>query len=372
MIKLAKPYIDEAEIEELKSVFDSGWLAGQGPKNKELEQEFSKYVGSKNAVCVNNCTAGLHLALLALGIGKGDEVIVTDYSFPATAHSVLYVGAKPVFVDIDPKTHNMDVNQVEEKITDKTKAILPVHAYGQCVDMDPLLSIAKIRGLKIIEDCACAVGATYKGRFAGSMGDIGCFSFHARKNITSGEGGINVADDLDLADDMRSLSSFGITSALSREKTFTVPEFVKLGYNYKLSDVAAAIALVQLRRSNDYIKKRNELAKYYAEKLECLDVQVPYVEPHNRHVFQTYAITVEDSVDRNVLIHKLKERGVQSQIGTYALHRQPVYKSITDCEDSSFPVASKVFDKSIALPMFHELTFEQIDDVCKILKELLK
>ncbi|GAG35206.1 unnamed protein product, partial [marine sediment metagenome] len=247
---------------------------------------------------------------------------------------VLYVGAKPVFVDINPKTYNIDVNKIEEKITDKTKAIIPVHSFGQCVDMDPLLKIAKEYNLRVIEDCACAIGSKYKNIFAGSIGDIGCFSFHARKNITSGEGGIITTNNENLAEEIRSLSCFGVESAYKRSKKFIVPKFVKLGHNYKLSDIAAAIAKVQLTRSEECIRKKNELAKYYDEKLSQVElIEVPYVEKYNRHVYQTYAAMVNENVNRNKLIMNLKEKGIQAQIGTYALHRQPIYKKVTSCNE---------------------------------------
>ncbi|MBN2421476.1 DegT/DnrJ/EryC1/StrS family aminotransferase [Candidatus Woesearchaeota archaeon] len=372
-IPLTKPFFNEFELEELKKVLESGWVAGQGPKNKELEKEFAEYIGIGHTVCNTNCTTALHLSLLVLGIKKGDEVIVPDYTFPATAHAVLYAGATPVFVDIDPKTFNIDTNKIEEKITSKTKAIMPVHTFGQCAEMDEILKIAKKNNLFVIEDAACAVGSKYKEKFAGSFGDMSCFSFHARKNITSGEGGMIASNNPKLIEDARSMSCFGIESAYARENKFQVPQFVKLGYNYKLSDIAASIVLVQLKRSEQYVKKRNELAEYYNNKLkEISTITVPFVEKHNRHAYQSYIVLLDKKINRNDLIVKLGEKGIQTQIGTYSLHRQPVYQGITDCEEKNFPNSSFVFDHSLALPMYYEMSFDDIDRVVDTLKEVLK
>lgn len=371
-IPLTKPFFDKDEIAEVKKTFKSGWVAGQGPKNKELENKFAKYVKTKYAVCVNNCTAALHLALLALGIGKGDEVLVPDFTFPATAHAVLYAGARPVFVDVASNTHNIDAGLIEKKITSKTKAIIPVHLFGQCADMAPILKIAKKYKLKVIEDAACAVGSRYKGKMAGSMGNIGCFSFHARKNITSGEGGIVTTNDKKIADTIRSLSCFGIASAFSRSKKFHIPKFNKLGYNYKLSDIAAAIALVQLRKSEQFIKKRNKLAGYYNKQLKDIkSINLPFVEKFNRHVYQAYPVVLDKSINRGKLLLDLKKKGIQTQIGTYALHRQPVYKAVK-CNKKDFPNTHLVFEQSLVLPMYPELTFKQIDYIASILKSRLK
>ena len=372
-VPLSKPFFDEEEIREIEKVLKSGWVAGQGPKNKELETAFAKYIGVKYAVCVSSCTTALHLALLALGVGKGDEVIVPDFTYPATAYAVLYTGATPVFVDITQDTYNIDVKKIEEKITPKTKAIIPVHLFGLCADMDPILEIAKKHNLKVIEDAACAAGSKYKDKFAGSIGDVGCVSFHARKGITSGEGGIVTTNDEKVAETVRSLSCFGVESAHSRADEFHIPEFTKLGYNYKLSDIAAAIALIQLKRAENFIKKRNELANYYNEKLKGMElVKAPAVEEFNRHVYQTYAVMLDRKVDRNKTIVELKKKGIQAQIGTYALHPQPVYKDITNCNENDFPSSKSAFEQSLALPMFHELTFEEIDYVVSALKEILK
>lgn len=192
-IPLLRPYFDSEELAEIKRVLDSGWVS-QGPKVKEFEDKITEYLGVKYAIAVTNCTSALHLALLSIGVKGGDEVLVADFTFPATGHAVLYCGAKPVFIDIDLKTYNIDPVLIEDKITDKTKAIIPVHTFGQPAEMDEIIEIAEDYNLKVIEDAACALGAKYKNKFAGTIGDTGCFSFHARKGVTTGEGGMVVTD----------------------------------------------------------------------------------------------------------------------------------------------------------------------------------
>jgi len=367
-IPLALPYFDEEEIEEIKEVLDSGWVS-QGPKTKEFEEVFAKYVGAKYAIAVTNCTAALHLSLLAIGVGKGDEVLVADFTYPATAHSVLYCGAKPIFIDVDPKTYNIDPELIEEKITEKTKAIIPVHTFGQPADMEPIMEIAEDYGLRVIEDAACAHGAKYKNKFAGTIGDTGCFSFHARKGMTTGEGGMVVTNDRKLADEIRSLSIYGITSTWDREKSeeFIIPRFVKLGFNYKMSDISAAVGIVQLRKLEKMIERRRELARYWDENLQNLElIEPPYCSEDVRHVYQSYVALVDKRINRNKLIERLRKEGIQTQIGTYACHVQPVYKSEQKC-----PNSLDIFNRSLALPMYYKLKGEDIDIVVAHLKAAL-
>ena len=367
-LPLTRPYFAEEELEEVKKVLESGWVS-QGPKTKEFEDAFAKYVGSKYAVAVTNCTAALHLSLLGIGIEKGDEVLVADFTHPATGHAVLYCGAKPVFIDVDPKTYNIDPNLIEEKITEKTKAIIPVHTFGQPADMDPIMEIVSDYGLRVIEDAACAHGAKYKGNFAGTIGDTGCFSFHARKGMTTGEGGMVVTDNKELAEEIRSLSVYGTVSTWDREKSdkFIIPEFVKLGYNYKMSDISAAVGIVQLRRLDKLIEKKRTLARYWNEKLQEIEfIEPPYCSKDVKHVYQSYVALVDKRINRNKLIERLRKEGIQTQIGTYACHVQPVYKSEQKC-----PNSLDIFNRSLALPMYYKLKEEDIDIAVAHLKAAL-
>ena len=276
-IPLLRPYFDSEELEEIKKVLDSGWVT-QGPKVKEFEDKIAEYLGVKYAIAVSNCTSALHLALLSIDVKKGDEILVADYTFPATGHAVLYCGAKPIFIDIDLRTYNINPELIEEKINDKTKAIIPVHTFGQPAEMDEIMKITEDYNLKVIEDAACALGAKYKNKYAGTIGDIGCFSFHARKGITTGEGGMAVTNNENLAAKIRKLSVFGMTSAWDREKSteFIIPEFIEVGYNYKMSDITAAVGVAQLKKLDKIIERKRELAKYWDERLResTLRVQI--------------------------------------------------------------------------------------------------
>jgi len=368
-IPLAKPYFDQEELEEIRTVLDSGWVS-QGPKVKEFEEKIASFLGVKYAIAVTNCTAALHLALLSIGIKKGDEVLVADFTFPATGHSVLYCGARPVFIDIKSDTYNIDTDLIEEKITNRTKAIIPVHTFGQPADMDEIIKISKDHNLKVIEDAACALGATYNDKNAGTIGDIGCFSFHARKGITTGEGGMAVTNDKNLAEKMRHLSVFGMTSAWVREKSdeFVVPKFTEAGYNYKMSDITAAVGVAQIRKLEKIIERKKELAKYWNEKLNEIEyIESPYVNNNVKHVYQSYVSLVDKRINRNKLIESLMKKDVQTQIGTYASHIQPVYNSTDKCSNSF-----EIFERSLALPMYFMLREEDIDMVAKHLKTALE
>ncbi|CAG0999704.1 perosamine synthetase [Methanosarcinales archaeon] len=368
-IPLFKPYFGLEELEEIEKVLNSGWVS-QGPKVKEFEEKAANYLGVKYAIAVTNCTAALHLALLSFDIRNGDEVLVADFTFPATGHSVLYCGAKPVFVDIDPKTYNIDPESIEEKITDKTKAIIPVHTFGQSAEMDAIIKIAKNHNIKIIEDAACAFGAKYNNKYAGTIGDVGCFSFHARKGITTGEGGMVVTNNQTLAEKIRYLSIFGMTSAWDREKSnkFIIPEFTDVGYNYKMSDITAAVGVAQLRKLDKIIQRKKELARYWDEKLKEIElVESPYVSENIKHIYQSYVSVVDKNINRNKIIEMLAKKGIQTQIGTYASHIQPVYQSWDKC-----PKSFEIFNKSLALPMHYMLKEQDIDIVAGSLKKVIE
>jgi len=365
VIPLSKPHFGSEELETIQTVLSSGWVAGAGPKNTEFGKNLARYVGVKYAVPVANCTAALHLSLMALGIKKGDEVLVADYTFPSTAHAVMYAHAKPVFVDVDLNTYNISPDEIPEKISDKTAAIIPVHTFGQPADMNPICKIAKKHGLKIIEDAACALGAKYGNRNVGSFGDAACFSFHARKNITTGEGGAVTTKNKKTADKIRMLSCFGAKNV--NKKYTTLSRFVELGYNYKLSDISAAIGIEQLKRIKQIIQKRRMLADFYAKRLsELADITPPFVGAGAVHVYQSYVCVLNKKIDRDKVIHLLKKEGVGTQIGTYSCHVQPVYNSDDIC-----PNSLELFRRSIALPLYYDMVFEDVDYVVNKLERVL-
>jgi len=368
-IPLTRPSTDERELAAVAEVFQSGWLAGQGPRSTTLEDGFTKLSGRAHAIALNNCTAALHLALAALGVGPGDEVLVADYSFPATGHAVLYCGATPVFVDVLPDTGTIDPDLAEGLITSRTRGILAVDALGIPADWEPLEDIAARHGLFLVEDAACATGGVYRGRPCGSFGDIGVFSLHARKGITSGEGGVLVSDDAEIARRVRAEACFGMESAFARQSAtgLVVPEFTSLGYNYKLSDVLAAVATVQLGKLGEFSRRRREIAARYHDLLSDLPGITPPVVPADRiPTWQTYAVQVAEPLDRDATAVALRAAGIGCNIGTYAMHQQQVYASGAEC-----PESDRLFRQHLALPMYTDLTRGQQDRVVETLWKIV-
>lgn len=375
-VPLARLWIDKNELIEVKKVLDTGWLT-KGPKNLELEKIVGEYLGVKHVICTSSCTTALHLAILGLNLpkttkdGEPTEILVADYTYPATGHAVRYCGMKPIFVDIDPKTYNMDYKDMKKKINKKkTKAIIVVHTFGQSADMEKIMKIANKKNIPVIEDAACALGSKYKGQLCGTIGKIGCFSTHATKGISTGEGGLLVTNDDDIALRARSLGSFGLnTWSREKSKSFDIPIFEEIGFNYKMSDLAASVGIAQFKKLNKIIKKKNALARYWNKRLKEIDyIYAPYIRKGkgNIHNYQGYSCLVSSSVDRNKLIQLLKDNGVQCQIGTYCSYIQPCYNNLEDdCINSL-----DVYNRSIRLPMFYKLKKEDIDYVIDVLKQI--
>lgn len=369
-VALGEPTVGDEELAAVRRVFESGWLSGAGPTCREFESRFAAVAGTANALATSNCGSALHLALTVLGAGPGDEVIVGDYTFPATGHSVLWTGATPVFADIRPDIWSVDPAAVEAAITPRTVGILAVDVFGQPADYDELRAIADRHGLWLVEDAACSAGASYRGRPAGSLADISTFSFHGRKGITAGEGGALTTNDSDLADHARKLHTYGIAPALSREGStdLPIPSFDEAGYNYRLSDVAAGIMLAQLDRLPGLVARRGELARAYAERLEPLEgVQAPVALDDRVHPWQSYVITLDAGVDRGAVVRHLRGNGVQCNFGTYASHVQPVYGF-----EGHLPVSADLFLRHLAIPMHANLSEEDVDRVVDVLAEAVR
>jgi len=358
MIPIAKPIIEDEEVEEVVKVLRSGFIA-QGPKVAEFEEKFAEYVGVKYAVASSSGTTALHLALLAAGVGPGDEVITTPFTFAATGNSILYVGAKPVFVDIDSETYNINHEKIENAITDKTRAIMPVHLYGQPADMDPINVTAEKHDLIVIEDAAQAHGATYNGEKTGSLGDIGCFSFYPTKNMTTSEGGIITTNSEEITEKARVLRAHGESGRYTH---------VMLGYNFRMTDIAAAIGIVQLKKLEKFNEKRIENARFLTENIDKIHgIKTPYVANNVRHVFHQYTVRIEKS-KRDELMQFLNNR----DIGTGIHYPKPIYQQKLYQElgfRSICPESESAASEVLSLPVHPSLENSDLEKIVSVLKE---
>ena len=361
-IPQADPYITDEEITAVANALKEKRLS-QGVYVEEFEEKFAQYIGTKHAVAVSNGTAALHVALAAINIKPDDEITVPSFSFIATANCALYQGAKPLFVDIEPQTYNIDPNKIEGKITNKTKAIIPVHYAGQPADMDVIFEIAEKHNLYVIEDAAEAHGAMYKGRKAGSIGDLNCFSFYPNKNMTTGEGGMITTNNKELAEKMRMLRSHG------QDQRY---HHVILGYNYRTTDIQAALGLVQLKKLSWVIKKKIEKATYYNERINNFlgdEIKTPYVAPYATHVYMFYPIRFKNKETRNKTIIKLQEKNIETRIAFPPIHLQPLYQKLYGYKRGYLPITEKVSDTILCIPIYPHITQEQQNRVLSTLEK---
>jgi perosamine synthetase len=363
LISIAAPIIETEEIDAVHKVLESGMLA-QGPKVAELEAAFAAYCGTKYAVAVNSGTAAIHAALFAAGVGQGDEVITTPYSFIATINPILMLGAKPVLVDIDPVTFNIDVSKIEQAITPQTKAIIPVDLYGQPHDYDALQSIADKHGLKIIEDACQAIGADYKDKKAGSLGDLGCFSLYATKNIMCGEGGVVTTNDEGYVTAIKEFRQHGMSAQY---------EYVHLGYNYRMSDLHAAIAVEQLKKVDDFNGARNRNAQMLSEGLKDIKgIILPQTAPDRTHVYHQYTIRVTEDfpMERDALVQELRSR----EIGAGVYYPKPLYAyphtAALGCKPADYPETESAAKEVVSLPVHPKVTEDDVAVIVSAIKEL--
>lgn len=363
IITLAKPIFEEKEINSLVTVLKSGNLV-QGKIVETVETKISKIISSKYSSMVSNGTASLHLALKALNIGLGDEVIIPAFSYIATANVVELVGAKPVFVDINIKTFNIDETQIESKITKNTKAIMPVHEFGLCANMESIMAIAKKHNLFVIEDAACALGAKINNIYAGTFGDFGSFSFHPRKAITSGEGGCVVTYNENYNKIIKTLRNHGI------EYGKTEMNFVEAGFNYRMTDFQAALLNEQIDNLDFIFTKKSIFADIYKNEMKNKNLTLPYVPENYRHTWQTFHLLTESEDMRNNLISFLKENQVYTNYGAQCMPLMTYYqnKYKHDCE-KEFPNAYKSYKCGIAIPIHENLVKEDIIFICKLLNK---
>lgn len=370
-----QPDIGEAEIAEVVDTLRSGWL-GTGPKTKRFEAEFAEYVGAKHAVGVNSCTAGLHLSLLALGIGPGDEVITTPMTFASTINVILHVGARPVLVDIDRETQNIDPSQIESAITPRTRAIIPVHMAGRPCDMDAIGEIATKHGLHVIEDAAHAIEAKWRGKKVGSISKLTAFSFYVTKNLVTGEGGMVTTDDDELADDLRIRSLHGLSrDAWKRYSSsgYQPYDVVLPGWKYNLTDVQSALGLHQLRSIEEKLSRRADLWNRYTGALSPMDGLTPPGDftdgVHARHL---YTVLVDPSVcARDVFIERMSRLNVGTGVHFVAAHLHSYFATELGYQRGSFPDAEYISDRTVSLPLSSKLTPGDIDEVVTAVRAAL-
>ena len=364
-IPLARPLVGHEELEEVRAVLESGQLS-QGPKVAEFEHMVAELTGARHAFAASSCTTALHLSLVALGIGAGDEVLVPDFTFPATANVVVQLGAVPVLVDVDLQTYNIDPDDLARHITARTRAMIPVDLFGLAADLGPVLELAAQHGLAVVEDAACALGATYYGRQCGTLGDVGCFSFHPRKVVTTGEGGMIVTDRDDLAERLQLLRSHG---GVRRDDRFT---FEDAGFNYRLSDVQAALGTAQMRRLPELVAGRRRLAARLREGLaDVRGFTVPPEPPWGGHVYQAFVGLVDPDVDRDAVITGLRTRGLEATLGTYALHAQPYFGRVFGYQPGALPRSHAAFLRSVALPLFPQMIEADVEAVVEGVRAVL-
>ncbi len=363
MIPIAKPHIDEKDIQEVVKVLKSGNLS-LGPKLEEFEKKFSKYIGTKYAVAVSSGTAGLHLCIKALNIKEGDEVITSPFSFIASSNCIIYEKGKPVFVDINEKTKNIDPEKIEEVITPKTKAILPVHIFGESCDMEKIKKISEKHNIPIIEDACESLGTEYNGQKVGSFGLASVFAFYPNKQMTTGEGGIICTNDKILYDELRSLRNQG------RSTDMQWLDHDKIGYNYRLSDINCSLGITQLNKIDFIIKEREKIAKIYNEKLSIIKgIKLP--NPGKKSWF-VYAINIDEKHDRDKIIKELNKRGISTKPYLPSIHLQSAYKKMFRYKEGNYPISEKISNTSIALPFFIGIKEEEIEYIKDNLMDILK
>lgn len=371
-MELTRPSFDAHELELVRECLESGWVT-QGPMVQRFEALMATEQQVNFALAVTSCTAALHLAALALDLGPDDEVLVPAFTWVTGAHSIVYAGATPVFVDIDIDTFNMDIDAMEGAITERTRAVMAVHLFGLPCDMVPLLAIAKKHGLVVIEDAACAVGSRYRGVPVGGLGDVGCFSFHPRKVITTGEGGMVTTRNESLARRVSSLRNHGATG-LPPETTpddpWAMSTFDILGYNLRMSDIQAAVGVAQMAKLDGLLAHRRRQADLYHEALAELDwIITPYEPDYATHTYQSYVVRLADGTisDRNEIMRALAGHGIQTRPGTHAVPDLGYYRHRNQVPAGNWPKARRAQDTTITLPLFPGMTEGDVDQVVQVL-----
>jgi len=378
-LPFALPCLGEEEINEVVDTLRSGWLT-TGPKTKRFEDDFAKFVGQPYALAVNSCTAGLHLALEAIGIGAGDKVITTPYTFTATAEVIRYLGADPLFVDIDPKTFNIDTHKLATTLdkVDGVKAILPVHFGGQACDMEPILDLADRASIKVVEDAAHALPTYYKGRMIGNFGDISVYSFYVTKTVATGEGGMIVTANPDYAERIRTMRLHGINRDIFNRASSNLPgwsyEVVAPGFKYNMTDIAAALGIHQLQKANTFLQRRANIAAQYTQGLADLPVHTPYLNPYSTHAWHLYVIQLqleELTLDRNTFTERMNAAGIGTSVHFIPLHLQRYWRDRYGFKPEDFPVALDVYQRVVSLPIYPSMSDADIARVISTIRQIL-
>lgn len=376
-ISISLPATGEEEWLAVREPVMSGWLT-QGPKVAEFENAFAKRHQVKHALATTSCTTALHLILAGMGIGPGDEVIVPAFTWVATANVVLYCGATPIFVDVDPVTFNIDPAKITEKLSPHTKAIVAVHLFGLCADIDTIKEVAP--HIPIIEDAACAAGSAYKNKAAGSLGTAAAFSFHPRKSITTGEGGMVTTNDDDLAETFNMLRNHG--ASISEEqrhhgaKPYLLPDFNLMGFNYRMTDLQGAIGCVQFQKLDQFIDKREQWARFYQRELADLNwLRLPQLPKDAKHGWQSFVCYVDETkapLSRNEIMAFLQDQGISTRPGTHAVHMLGYYQQKFGLKAEDFPCARDCDQYSMAIPLHNKMTAEDYEYVVQTLYKLAK
>jgi dTDP-4-amino-4,6-dideoxygalactose transaminase len=388
-LPFALPVIEEEEISEVLDVLKSAWIT-TGPKVKLFEREFAEYIGCKHAIAVNSCTAALHLALEAIGIGEGDEIITSPMTFAATGEVIRYFKARPIFVDIDSTTMNLDMELLENIVKrrcesgnrKKLKAIIPVHYGGYPCDMDAIIALASRYDLRIVEDAAHAFPTSYKRKMIGTLGDITCFSFYATKNITTGEGGMITTENEEYADRMRIMSLHGISKDAWKRYTAEGSwyyEIVAPGYKYNLTDIAAGLGVAQLRKADAFLKRRMQIADRYHEAFQELkELDLPLAvegkegTTHSWHLYVIRLNLQRLQIDRNAFIDELRRKGIGTSVHFIPLHIHPYYRETYGYQSDDFPVAYETYQRIISLPIYAKMTDNDVERVIKSVTDIVK
>lgn len=374
MIPIAKPYLTAEEAQAAYDTILTGWIT-QGPRVAEFEEKFAQYTGAKYAVALSNCTTALHLSMIVAGVGAGDEVICPTMSYIATANSIKYVGAKPVFAEVNPVTYNLDVNDVEKRITPKTKAILLVHQIGMPGDIDAFAALAKKNNLVLIEDAACAAGSSYKGGKIGSHSSLVCFSLHPRKVISTGDGGFVTTDNEEYYNRLKLLRQHGmsVNDRVRHEANKVIFEdHLEVGYNYRMTDIQAAVGIHQLAKLDWIVEERRKIARQYQEALSDIEfIRVPKEEDGYSSNFQSFSVYLHKDcpVSRNDLMQKMMDEGIATRRGIMTAHRETAYKE--ECKGLSLPVSEDAADNSIILPLYIPMDQKDIDKVISTFRKIL-